>query len=97
MLLSISLCSSTQGGKSLAGEVRSLQQKLSDTGETAIKQSERLREVRAEKRTLDLEYSQLKIRLNKAEVHTARYRLGHSDAFLVCTKLLIFRAAHMYM
>ena len=54
----------------LQDEVRTLQRKLSETGETAIKQSERLREARTVKRTLDLENSELKFKLKKAEVHT---------------------------
>ena len=53
---------------SLQDEVRTLQRKLNETGETAIKQSERLREVRALKRTLDLENSELKSQLKKAKV-----------------------------
>ena len=53
---------------SLQEEVRTLQRKLNETGETAIKQSERLREVRALKRTLDLENSELKSQLKKAKV-----------------------------
>ncbi len=57
-----------QASSSVSDEVRNLQHKLSETGETAIKQSERLRKVREEKRTLDLENTELKIRLNKAEV-----------------------------
>ena len=53
---------------SLQEEVRSLQSKLSEERDMAIKQGERLSQVRASKRGIDLENSELKLSLRKAEV-----------------------------
>lgn len=57
-----------QATNSLQEEVRSLQAKLNKERDMAIKQGERLSQVRASKRELDLENSELKLSLRKAKV-----------------------------
>jgi len=52
----------------LQESVLSLQRELNETGELAIRHSERLRSVRSEKRTIDLKNSELIIQVRKAEV-----------------------------